>query len=104
MPGDPLKKVQAGQRLEVPAEAWNAFLDAVRWVRNQQHSRDQEANAEFRQTGIVQVKNLSGADRERFDILGANAPIILPPTTSRSSKTGSLSRASSRQQSTVVDS
>jgi len=30
MPGDPLKKVQAGQRLEVPAEAWNAFLDAVR--------------------------------------------------------------------------
>ena len=78
MPGDPLKKVQAGQRLKVPAEAWNAFLDAVRWVRNQQHSRDQEANAEFRQTGIVQVKNLSGADRERFDILGANAPIILP--------------------------
>lgn len=78
MPGDPLKKVQAGERLEIPADAWNAFLDAVRWVRQQQHSRDQEAGAEFRQTGIVKVKNQSGADRERFDILGASAPIILP--------------------------
>ncbi|GIW55568.1 MAG: hypothetical protein KatS3mg082_1972 [Nitrospiraceae bacterium] len=78
MPGDPFKKVQAGERLEIPAEAWNAFLDAVRWVRQQQHSRDQEAGAEFRQTGIVKVKNQSGADRERFDILGVNAPIILP--------------------------
>ncbi len=78
MPGDPLKKVQAGERLEIPAEAWNAFLDAVRWVRQQQHNRDQEAGALFRQTGIVKVKNQSGADRERFDILGTSAPIILP--------------------------
>ncbi|GIW89557.1 MAG: hypothetical protein KatS3mg108_3881 [Isosphaeraceae bacterium] len=78
MPGDPLKKVQAGERLEIPAEAWNAFLDAVRWVRQQQHSRDQEAGAEFRQTGIVKVRNQSGADRERFDILGVADPIIQP--------------------------
>ena len=78
MPGDPLKKVQAGERLEITAEAWNAFLDAVRWVRQQQHSRDQEAGAEFRQTGIVKVRNQSGADRERFDILGVADPIIQP--------------------------
>jgi hypothetical protein len=29
MPGDPLKHVQAGQRLEVPAAAYNAFADAT---------------------------------------------------------------------------
>ena len=27
--GDALKKTQAGQKLEIPAEAYNAFIDAV---------------------------------------------------------------------------
>lgn len=36
MAGDPLKKVQAGDRLNIPAEAYNAFIDAARASRSQQ--------------------------------------------------------------------
>ena len=32
----------------------------------------------FRQTGIVPVKNASGADRNRFDVLGIDAPLFTP--------------------------
>ena len=43
MPGDPLKKVLPGQKLEVPAGAFNGFLDAVRYVRARQHNQEAEA-------------------------------------------------------------
>lgn len=36
MAGDAFKKVQPGQRLEITAEAFNAFLDAARAVREHQ--------------------------------------------------------------------
>ena len=29
--GDSLKKAQAGQKLDIPAETYNAFLNAVRY-------------------------------------------------------------------------
>ena len=75
--GDALKKVQSGQRLEIPAETYNAFLDAVRAERARRHNIEQDAGNEFRQTGIVKVRNNTGA-RERFDILGLETPIIDP--------------------------
>ena len=67
--GDALKKTQAGQTLEIPAEAYNAFIDAVRDVRGRRHDVSQDANEPFRQSGIVKVRNKSGADRDRFDVL-----------------------------------
>lgn len=75
--GDALKKVQAGQRLEIPAETYNAFLDAVRAERARRHSIEQEPGDEFRQTGIIKVRNNTGA-RERFDVLGLDTPIVDP--------------------------
>ena len=31
------KKTQAGQKLKIPAEAYHAFLDAVRLIRERRH-------------------------------------------------------------------
>ena len=76
--GDALKKAQAGQKLEIPAEAYNAFVDAVRYVRERRHDVAQESSAPFRQSGIIKVRNDSGTDRERFDVLGISQPIISP--------------------------
>jgi hypothetical protein len=77
MAGDAFKKVQPGQRLEVTAEAFNAFLDAARAVREHKIFGT-EATQFFRQSGIVKLKNASGADRSRFAVLGLSEPIILP--------------------------
>jgi hypothetical protein len=77
MAGDAFKKVQPGQRLEITAEAFNAFLDAARAVREHKVFGTEAAQF-FRQSGIVKVKNVSGADRGRFAVLGLTEPIILP--------------------------
>ena len=66
--GDALKKVQAGQRMEIPAEAYNAFIDAVREERARRHSIQQEAGLEVRQTGIIKVRNQTGTDQDRYHI------------------------------------
>lgn len=76
--GDALKKVQAGEKIVIPAEAYNAFIDAALDLRRRQLEGEAEASQEFRQTGIVKVRNDSGGDRERFDVLGINGPLVRP--------------------------
>ncbi|HZT82276.1 MAG TPA: hypothetical protein VFA26_18760, partial [Gemmataceae bacterium] len=77
MAGDAFKKVQPGQRLKITAEAFNAFVDAARAVReHKQFGTD--ASQFFRQSGIVKLRNASGADQGRFAVLGLTEPIILP--------------------------
>jgi len=76
--GDNFKKVQSGRSLRIPAEAFNAFIDAARDFRDRQQSRGTATQPQFRQSGIVRVKNGSGADRNRFEILGIDRPIFTP--------------------------
>lgn len=76
--GDNFKKVQTGQPLKIPAETFNAFLDAARDFRARQQSRETQFQPTFRQSGIVKVKNGSGEDRNRFEILGIDRPIFTP--------------------------
>ena len=76
--GDALKKVQAGQRMEIPAEAYNAFIDAVRQERARRHSIEQDAGVELRQTGIIKVRNQTGANQDRYNILALRSPIVSP--------------------------
>ncbi len=76
--GDNFKKVQTGQPLKIPAETFNAFLDAARDFRSRQQSRESQSEPSFRQSGIVKVKNGSGEDRNRFEILGIDRPIFTP--------------------------
>lgn len=77
MAGDPLKKVQSGDQLRIPAEAYNAFIDAVRATRGQQ-ALGAEADSLVRQTTLAKVRNLTGSDRERFAIIGLSQPIVMP--------------------------
>lgn len=63
--------LKPGQRLEgIPHKAWNAFVEAARYAKGQQRSLGRNAVRDVPQTGIVRVKNCSGEDRDRFDVLG----------------------------------
>ena len=75
---DALKKVQAGQRMEIPAEAYNAFIDAVRAERSRRHSIEQDAGLDVRQTGIIKVRNQSGSDQDRYHVLALRTPVVSP--------------------------
>jgi len=76
--GDSLKKVQPGDPLAVPAAAWNAFVEAAEAHRRGGHDLGGAAKTAGRQSGIVLVKNSSGGDRGRFEVLGLGAPIFDP--------------------------
>jgi hypothetical protein len=76
--GDPLQKVQRGDRLRIPAETFNTFIDAARDFRQRTQDRGQSSRTSFADSGVILVKNASGGDRDRYDILGIERPIILP--------------------------
>ena len=72
--GDPFKKVQRGEPLRIPAETFNTFIDAAKDFRQRTQNRGQSSLANFADSGIVLVKNASGGDRDRYDILGIDSP------------------------------
>ena len=76
--GDKFKKVQAGQKLKIPAEVWNTLLDVAQRDRNQRHSVDSENAVGFRQSGIVKLRNQTGSPLDQFSIVQLNTPIIGP--------------------------
>jgi hypothetical protein len=76
--GDTFKKVQSGDPLRIPAETFNTFVDAARDFKARRQSRTREPQFEFRQTGIIPVKNNSGTDCSRFEVLGIDQPIFTP--------------------------
>ncbi len=76
--GDAMKKVRTGDPLVVPAQAYNAFIDAAKDFHQRTANLGQQATPGYRSAGIVLVKNESGEDRARFDVLGLGDPIFLP--------------------------
>jgi hypothetical protein len=73
-----LAKVRPGQALKISAEAFNAFIDAAQAQRGSSLRQAVDDPAATRTAGIVTVRNDSGADQERFAVLGIDAPLILP--------------------------
>ena len=76
--GDALKKVQAGQPLSIPARAYNAFVDAAQDYLDRREDQGTGSGRDVRHSGIVLVKNSSGAARERFDVLGVSGILYSP--------------------------
>ncbi|MCE5230472.1 hypothetical protein LLG95_12880 [bacterium] len=74
---DPFKKVAPGDRLEISAPAYNAFVDAALAHRNNQHNVRIDRLPE-KSTGAVLIRNDSGSVRQRFDVLGIAGPLIAP--------------------------
>lgn len=73
-----LAKVSPGQPLRIPAETFNAFVDAAVAYQATRTSRQAEGGASLPTAGIVTVRNDSGADQDRFAVLGIGTPLILP--------------------------
>lgn len=72
-----LRKVRRGDPLVIPARTFNSFIEVAREFQDRQRSA-QQRHAVHRppDTGIVLVRNESGADRDRFDVLGIEGPIF----------------------------
>jgi len=75
---DVLRKVQAGQKLVIPAAAYNAFIDAAVDYRRRTAHIGQKAEPSQRQASIVLVRNDSGGDLNRLAVLGIDSPVIDP--------------------------
>lgn len=77
MSGDPFRKVRAGERItSLPAEAWNAFIDAAKRTQTISRAESRPRLDRF----IVPVKNNSEDPIARFGVLGITASLIDPAT------------------------
>lgn len=72
--GDAFKKVQSGQRLQIPAKAYNAFIDAARAHRASLNSIQPGQRPRAADSTIVRVRNVSGVDVPQFGVLELSKP------------------------------
>ncbi len=77
---DILKKVQRGAPLVIPANTYNAFVDAAQDFQRRKLSQQSTGTPTGRHNGIILIRNDSGADRDRFDVLGVSGPVFDPAT------------------------
>ena len=76
---DPLRRLQSGERLtSIPAAAWNAFVDAARFVRGLQVGDGLADTSLAVGPGQVLVLNNSGEDRDQFDVLQLSEAVVTP--------------------------
>ena len=74
-----LKRVQTGQKIKIPASTWNTVLDATEdYLRRQGDMGAGAGQNQPSSSTIVLIKNASGADVDRMNVLGISAPAILP--------------------------
>lgn len=73
-----LRHVRSGERFRYSASTHNAFVDAALAHRQGQHDQSVANSRTINQTGIVLVRNDSGSDRSRFDVLGITGVLINP--------------------------
>ena len=76
--GDQFRKVQPGDPLKIPAEAWNALVDLSQQQKNQRHDQQSKDEGSSRQTTLAKVRNQTGIDLDRFSIVALGTPIITP--------------------------
>ncbi len=69
-----LSKVRDGDRLRIPASTYNAFIDAAREGQN----FGRTLNPFGADRNLIKIKNTSGADVDRFGVLGVDDPIYGP--------------------------
>ena len=73
-----LQKVKPGDPLVIPAPTFNTFVDAANDFLARRQDQFQGSRPAVRHSGIVLVRNDSGADRRRFDVLGIDGPVFAP--------------------------
>jgi len=77
---DDFSKVSPGQPLNgFPAAVYNAMLECIADLRSRRLGvGGAAAGGDLRQSSLVRVRNDSGADRDQFDVLGLDVPLVLP--------------------------
>ena len=75
---DAMKKVQSGQKLRIPAQTYNAFIDAVADYRRRTSQFGQQAAPAAGRPGVILVSNNTGVDQDRFSVLGIDGVVITP--------------------------
>ena len=73
-----LKKVKPGDPLAIPAATFNTFVDAAQDFLRRQRDIGRTPAADTPAFEWVLLKNASGADRGRFDVLGIDGPVFTP--------------------------
>jgi hypothetical protein len=73
-----LRKVKPGELLTIPASAYNAFVDAALDYQGRMLNLEKTGMAAGQNGNLIVVKNNSGADRDRFQILGIDSVVISP--------------------------
>lgn len=76
--GDHLRKVRSGERLVIPAETFNSFVDAARDIKERRQRQGGSLRQDRPENGVLPVRNDSGYDRERFEVLGVDSVIYGP--------------------------
>lgn len=76
--GTSLGHVRRGELLRIPAGAYNAFVDAALRDRDQALSMRTGGSSASSDAGVVHVRNDSGGDLSRFQVLGIDSPVIAP--------------------------
>lgn len=64
-----LKKVTAGQRLNIPAKTWNQIIDVIDFLAKNKQNLLALSGLDFLKGGIVNIENISGANRNINDVL-----------------------------------
>lgn len=72
-----LEKVQTGDSFKMPANAYNAFVDAALAHRSRGAAIGRR-KAESRFGFPVLIKNVTGQDLLRFNVVGLGEPVVLP--------------------------
>jgi hypothetical protein len=74
-----LKKVHTGDPLRIPAATFNTLIDVARdHLANRQNSARQPGPALPPPGVILTIRNDSGSDRDRFEVLGLDEPVFPP--------------------------
>jgi hypothetical protein len=76
--GNQYRKVQSGQRRHLPAAVWNAMLEAIDYVQSLRDSGWTQTGGSPARGGVIPVKNTSGADVSRFQVLGIDDVLHSP--------------------------
>lgn len=75
MIGDPYRPVRAGQPLSIPATVWNQLLNIARSGTLPTQSTEARTLAS-RQTGVIEVRNVSGSNLDAFSVVGLDVVTI----------------------------
>jgi len=77
--GDSLKRVLPGDPLRIPAATFNTLIDVARdHLANRQNATRQPGMALPQPGVILTIRNDSGSDRDRFEVLGVDEPVFPP--------------------------